>query len=96
MTPFNKIQRGLERARVHQVEWRQVLGAAKEDSPQAAEARAKLTHLDSYIVAETKLLAFLRRRWRFYELFPTVDKPADLLQQHKLWTGPPPQKEALR
>jgi hypothetical protein len=51
-----------------------------------------LDHLDTYIAAETKLLAYLRRRLQLYQLFPDVDLPADLAHQLKQWTGPPPRR----
>jgi hypothetical protein len=90
--PFSKIEFGLERARIRQVEWRQVLAHARPDSEQAAKAREHLDDLDAYIKAETVLLAYLRRRLRLYQLFPDVDLPADLAHQLKLWTGPPPRR----
>jgi hypothetical protein len=91
--PFNKIEAGLERARIRQVEWRQVLAHARPDSEQAAKARATLEYYDTFLIAETKLLAYLRRRWRLYGFFPNADKPEDLLRQFRLWTGPAPGKE---
>jgi hypothetical protein len=87
--PFSKIESGLERARIRQVEWRQVLAHARADSEQAAKARAHLDYLDMYIAAETRLLAYLRRRLQLYQLFPDVDLPADLAFWHAIWTAPP-------
>src|SRR5260370_25465 len=91
MTPFSKIETGLERARIRQTGWRQVASHARPDSPQAALARAHLDYLDTYIAADTKLLAYLRRRWAVYELFPTAGNPADLQRPfHRLTVQPPP------
>ena len=86
--PFNKIEAGLERARIRQVEWRQVLSHAKPESPQAELARQHLDILDVYIAAESKLLAYLRRQLALYAHFPSVDMPADLQRWLALWTAP--------
>jgi hypothetical protein len=88
-TPFSKIESGLERARVRQAEWQQWLAHAKPDSQQAAKARERLEHLETYIAAETNLLRYLRKRWLLYEMFPGVELPADLKFWHALWTSPP-------
>jgi hypothetical protein len=88
--PFNRLEPGLERARIQIIEWQQVLRHTRPDSEQAAKARMHLGIINTHLEAETKLLAFLRRRWALYELFPTVDKPKDLLQQFHMWTGPRP------
>jgi hypothetical protein len=45
-----------------------------------------------YVAAETKLLAYLRRRLQVHQLFPGVDLPADLAHQLNQWTGPPPRR----
>jgi hypothetical protein len=90
--PFSKIEAGLERARIRQVEWRQVLTHARPDSPQATLARSHLDHLDVYIAAETKLLAYLRRRLALYVHFPGVEWPADLKFYYTAWTGPSPRR----
>jgi hypothetical protein len=90
--PFNKIESGLERARIRQTEWRQALAHAKPDSPQAALARSHLDYLATYIAAETTLLAYLRRRLALYAHFPSVELPADLKRYHATWTGPPPRR----
>jgi hypothetical protein len=86
--PFSKIEFGLKRARIRQVEWRQVLAHAKPASEQERVARAKLEHLEAFITEETKLLAYLRRRWRLYELFPAADMPGDLAFWHATLTIP--------
>jgi hypothetical protein len=88
--PFSKVAAGLESARLRQVEWAQVLAHARPDSEQAVKARAHLDWLDLYIGAETKLLAYLRRQWALYEMFPTADKPAELVRWFHLWTDVAP------
>jgi hypothetical protein len=94
--PFSKIEAGLERARIRQVEWRQVLAHARPDSLQAALARSKLEFLDLYIGAEAALLAHWRRRLALYAHFPGVEWPADLKFYHAAWTGPPPRRPSTQ
>jgi hypothetical protein len=84
--PFCRIEFGIECARIRQAEWRQVLAHAKPGSPQAVKAQRNLDFYDTHIWAETRLLALLRRRWTLYEMFPTADKPADLVRQFELWS----------
>jgi hypothetical protein len=84
--PFSRIEFGIECAKIRRVEWQQVLAHAKPDSPQAVKARSALDFLDTHIWAETRLLAYLRRRWALYEMFPAAEKPADLVRQFELWS----------
>jgi hypothetical protein len=84
--PFSRIEFGIESARIRQVEWKQVLAHAAPGSPQAARASKCLEFLDLHIWAETRLLTLLRRRWALYEMFPSADKPADLVRQFNLWS----------
>jgi hypothetical protein len=45
-----------------------------------------LVELDTFIIAETRLLGMLRRRLALYEFFPGAERPPDLLEQVLMWT----------
>ncbi len=92
MTPFSKIETGLERARFRRAHWRHVAARFQVGTPEYERAKGQLDFLDTYIIAETRLLAWLRRRLALYDMFPAVDRPADLQRWFGLWTDLPPRQ----
>jgi hypothetical protein len=85
--PFNKIEAGLGRARVRLREWQQVLDHAKVGSEQWVKAREQMAYYVLESAAQSKLLAYCRKRMRLYSFFAGVDLPADLKEDQTAWTA---------
>jgi hypothetical protein len=84
--PFNKIEAGLERARIRLREWQQVLDHAEVGSEQWVKAREQIAYYVLESAAQSKLLAYCRKRTRLYGFFAGVDLPADLKEDQAAWT----------
>jgi hypothetical protein len=87
--PFNKIEAGLERARLRQAHWRHVAACFAPHTPEHKQAKDRLEFFDTFIISETHLLHWLRRRLAIYEMFPAADMPADLARYLTQLTVPP-------